>query len=160
VTRGGARNAKASLLQFQNLKSAVTADYFGKWRTLMLHGILRRMSPRTEKREFIAIPCRASGTDANGKPFRSPVCTLDLSAQGARITGVRDLTIGQTLTLEYQNNKVRYEVMWTGEPGTPKSGQAGLRRIDSDRVLADVQFDNSTFVDSWQPSRKAVESGK
>jgi hypothetical protein len=118
------------------------------------------MSPRTEKREFIAIPVRASGIDASGNAFRSPVCTLDLSAKGARITGLRDLTVGQTLTLEYQNNKVRYEVVWTGQPGTPKAGQAGLRRIDADKALADVKFDSTPFVDPWEPARKALQSGK
>ena len=137
----------------------VTTYYFGKWRDISLDGILRRMSPRTEKREFIAIPVRASGTDANGNPFRSPVCTLDLSQKGARITGLRDLTVGQILTLEYQNNKVRYEVVWTGQPGTPKAGQSGLRRIDTEKALADVKFDTAPFVDPWE-SRKTVQSGK
>ena len=116
------------------------------------------MSPRTEKREFIALPVRATGIDANGKIFRSPVCTLDLSSKGARIHGLRDLCVGQTLTLEYQNNKVRYEVVWTGAPGTPRAGQAGLRRIDTEKVLADVQFDTNEFVDTWEPRQKATTS--
>src|SRR5215470_8342095 len=116
------------------------------------------MSPRTERREFIALPVRAAGIDANGKAFRSPVCTLDLSSKGARIHGLRDLSVGQTLTLEYQNNKVRYEVVWTGAPGTPRAGQAGLRRIDTDKFLAEVQFDSKDFVDSFEPRRNVTTS--
>jgi hypothetical protein len=116
------------------------------------------MSPRTEKREFIALPVRATGIDADGNTFRSPVCTLDLSSNGARIHGLRDLSVGQTLTLEYQNNKVRYEVVWTGVPGTPRAGQAGLRRIDTERFLAEVQFDTKDFVDTWQSPRKSTTS--
>ena len=112
------------------------------------------MSPRTEKREFIAISVRASGIDANGKAFRQPVCTLDLSSKGARITGLSGVSAGQIVTLEYQNNKVRYEVVWTGQPGTPKAGQAGLRRLDNDKVLAEVQFGTAEYVDTWDPTTK------
>ena len=112
--------------------------------------MLERMSPRSEKREFIAIPVRASGVDTNGNNFRQPVCTLDLSSKGARITGLSGVAIGQTVTLEYQNNKVRFEVMWIGQVGTPKAGQVGLRRIDGDRTLADVQFNSAEYVDAWK----------
>ena len=121
---------------------------------MSVDGILQRMSPRTEKREFIALPVRATGVDANGKSFRHPVCTLDLSSKGARITGLQGLTIGQVLTLEYQSNKVRYEVVWIGQVDTPKAGQAGLRRIDLDKPLADVQFATGDYVDTWQPTPK------
>jgi hypothetical protein len=107
------------------------------------------MSPRSEKREFIAIPVRVTGVDSNGKTFRRPVCTLDLSSKGARITGRYGLTVGQVLTLEYQNNKVRFEIVWVGQPGTPKAGQVGLRRVDGDKTLADVQFDTGEFVDTY-----------
>ena len=112
------------------------------------------MSPRSEKREFIAIPVRASGIDVNGNNFRQPVCTLDLSSKGARITGLHGVAIGQTLMLEYQNNKVRFEVMWIGQSGTPKAGQVGLRRIEGDRTLADVQFDTAEYVDTWKGRAK------
>jgi hypothetical protein len=113
------------------------------------------MSPRTEKREFIAIPVRASGIDANGNSFRQPVCTLDLSSKGARITGLAGLAVGQTLTLEYQNNKIRFEVMWVGQPNTPRAGQAGLRKVDGDKLLADISFDGTDYVDPWKATVKS-----
>lgn len=124
-------------------------NYFGKWQPGSLHGILEKMSPRTEKREFIALSVRVSGTDASGKNFRQPVCTLDLSSRGARITGLSGVSVGQILTLEYQNNKVRYEVVWVGQQDTPKAGQVGLRRVDNDKMLAEVQF-TADYVDTWK----------
>jgi PilZ domain-containing protein len=136
-------------MQRQNDRITIKPNYFGKWQPQSLRGILQRMSPRTEKREFIALSVRVSGTDASGKNFRQPVCTLDLSSKGARITGLSGVNVGQILTLEYQNNKVRYEVVWVGEQGTPKAGQVGLRRVDNDKVLAEVQF-TADYVDTWK----------
>jgi PilZ domain len=110
------------------------------------------MSPRREKRSFVALPVRAHGKDANGNNFRHPVCTLDLSPNGARINGLHSLTVGQELTLEYQGNKIRFEVVWVGQSGTSRAGQAGLRALDPDKRLADVQFDPAEFVDTWKTS--------
>jgi hypothetical protein len=107
---------------------------------------------RHQKRNFIALPVSAIGTDANGNSFRHPVCTLDISPEGARINGLKQVRIGDEITLEYKKNKVRFVVMWVGEAGTPMQGQAGLRRKDTDKKLADLdEFFSGDYVDHWTP---------
>src|SRR4051812_18811272 len=93
---------------------------------------------RQQKRNFIALPVSAVGTDANGNTFRHPVCTLDISPEGARINGLKHVLTGNEVTLEYKKNKVRFVVVWVGQPGTPMQGQVGLHRIDADKKLADL----------------------
>jgi PilZ domain len=118
------------------------------------------MSRRREKRSSIALSVRALGTDPDGKSFRHPVCTLDVSAQGVRINGLRNVRVGQVLTLEYQNNKVRFEVVWVGEPGSPRRGQVGLRSIEREKSLADIQLPTGQYVDDWRPADIAGETSK
>lgn len=113
------------------------------------------MSRRRERRSFIAISVRVSGTDSNGKSFRQLACTLDVSASGVRINGLQEANVGQVLTLEYQKNKVRFEVVWVGEPGGPRRGQIGLRSLEPDKSLADIQLPIEPYVDDWQPTNKA-----
>lgn len=113
------------------------------------------MSPRRDKRSFIALPLRAYGTDATGKNFRQPVCTLDLSAEGARIHGLTGIAPGQMITLENKKNKVRFEVMWVGEPKSPRQGQVGLRTLEPDKLLADLELQRGGYEDPWTPPAKS-----
>lgn len=112
------------------------------------------MSPRRDKRSFIALPLRAYGTDAAGNHFRQPVCTLDLSAEGARIHGLTGIAPGQMITLENKKNKVRFEVVWVGEPNTPRQGQVGLRTLEPDKLLADLELQRGEYEDKWTPPTK------
>ena len=113
------------------------------------------MSRRREKRTFLAVPVRVSGSDAHGKSFRHVVCTLDLSAKGARITSLQSLTmnVGQELTLEHQKDRVRFEIVWIGEPGSSRQGQIGLRTLEPEKKFAAIenQSDSGAYIDTWQP---------
>jgi len=112
------------------------------------------MSPRRDKRSFVAVPLRAYGTDAAGNNFRQPVCTLDLSAEGARIHGLTGIAPGQIVTLENKKTKVRFEVVWIGEPNTPRQGQVGLRTLEPDKLLAEVELQRGGYDDTWTPPEK------
>jgi hypothetical protein len=116
------------------------------------------MSRRTEKRSFLAVPVRVSGTDAHGRGFRHVVCTLDLSPKGARITSLQALTmnVGQELMLEHQRDRVRFEVVWIGEAGTLRQGQIGLRTLEPEKKFAalEAKIDNGAYIDTWQPNTK------
>lgn len=102
------------------------------------------------------MPVRVSGSDAHGRSFRHVVCTLDLSPKGARITSLQTLTVsvGQELTLEHQKDRVRFQVVWIGEPGTSRDGQIGLRTLEPEKKFAAVgnQIDAETYIDTWQPN--------
>jgi len=114
------------------------------------------MSRRREKRSFLAVPVRVSGNDAHGRSFRHVVCTLDLSPKGARITSLQSLTVsvGQELTLEHSKDRVRFQVVWIGEPGTARQGQIGLRTLEPEKRFAAIenQIDGGAYVDTWQPN--------
>src|SRR6185312_11925794 len=113
--------------------------------------ILRRgMSRRREKRSFLAVPVRVSGNDAHGRSFRHVVCTLDLSARGARITSFQTLamSVGQELLLEHQRDRVRFEVVWIGEAGTSRQGQIGLRTLEPEKKFSALgdQIDGGGYI--------------
>ena len=122
------------------------------------------MSRRREKRTFLAVPVRVSGSDAHGKSFRHVVCTLDLSAKGARITSLQSLTmnVGQELTLEHQKDRVRFEIVWIGEPGSSRQGQIGLRTLEPEKKFAAIeeQSDSGAYIDTWQPNIEQDKSGR
>ncbi len=107
------------------------------------------------------MPVRVSGTDAHGRNFRHVVCTLDLSAKGARITSLQTLTlhVGQELTLEHQRDRVRFQVVWIGEEGTSRQGQIGLRTLEPEKKLSAVeaQIDGAAYIDTWQPNIQAED---
>src|SRR5690349_8839811 len=113
------------------------------------------MSRRREKRSCLAVPVRVSGSDAHGRSFRHVVCTLDLSATGARITSLQSLTVsvGQELTLEHQKDRVRFQVVWIGQPGTSREGQIGLRTLEPEKKFTAIgrQIDDGAYIDTWQP---------
>lgn len=116
------------------------------------------MSRRKNKRYFIALPMFALGIDADKSSFRDPVCTLDVSATGARIGKFhRDLKVGNELTLQYKSYKIRFQIAWIGEKGTAAQGQVGLRAIDSLRRIAELdELLSAPYVDTWTP-RGGVE---
>lgn len=82
---------------------------------------------RGEKRVPIVLPVRILGIDADDKPFQLNVHTLDITSLGVRLEGVqRLLKSGDTIVVQYEKEKARYKVIWTGKPGTATEGQVGL----------------------------------
>src|SRR5690349_6754961 len=137
-----------------NLWNSSDTDYLCNCRVkpLNLHTV-RVMSRRKNKRHFIALPMLALGTDAGGTAFRDPVCTLDLSATGARIGKFhRLLKVGDELTLQYKNCKIRFHIAWIGGAGTAAQSQVGLRAIDPVRRIAELdELLSAPYVDTWTP---------
>lgn len=95
----------------------------------------------------------ALGNDADGSSFRDPVCTLDVSAEGARISNVqRKLKVGEELTLEYKKYKVRFRIAWIGGADTAAQGQVGLQALDPVKRIADLdELLAGNYVDTWNP---------
>jgi hypothetical protein len=116
------------------------------------------MSRRREKRNFLALPVRASYVDATGNGLRRVVCTLDLSAKGARVMGLPEVAVGQEVTLEHKKNRVRFEVVWVGQPGTARQGQVGLCSLEGDKKIADIEeFLAGDYVDRWSPGQMVLD---
>lgn len=95
----------------------------------------QRREPRTETR----LPVRIFGTDTNGKTFFENVTTLDISREGARLSGVQaQIKIGEIVGLSHGKNKGRFCVKWTGQPGSSQQGQVGLQNVAPQKPLWDA----------------------
>lgn len=137
------------------LRVGVTTDYPRKLYCDVrgTHTSSLPMSRRKEKRNFLALPVRAARSDSANGGLRHVACTLDLSANGARVIGLQGIKTGQEVTLEYKKNKVRFQAVWVGQPGTSREGQVGLRSLDPGKKLADVEFFTGEYFDNWSPQQ-------
>ena len=105
----------------------------------------QRREPRTETR----LPVRIFGTDALGKVFSESVFTLDISREGAKLSGVQaKVKIGEIVGISHGPNKSRFAVRWVGQPGTPREGQLGVQNITPEKNIWDVAVP-SLGVDSY-----------
>lgn len=121
------------------------------------------MAKRMDERRFIALPAIAFGTDANGQFFREHVCTLDLSANGARLSHFRRIVnVGQELMVDLRKHKLRFRVIWCGETASLTEGQIGLQATESLKKIPDLSdVFNSSYVDTWTGngrSKKLISS--
>lgn len=94
------------------------------------------MKRRSEPRVSRELPVRIFCVNPQGGILNKTVTTLDISRQGARISGVDALSqIGEIVGLSNGTHKSRYKVVWIGTPGTPEQGQVGLRCLESEKPL-------------------------
>jgi hypothetical protein len=84
------------------------------------------MGQRREPRKQIQVPVRIFGTDAQGRTFSENVFTIDVSRQGAKLSGVQaEIKVGELIGLTYAQNRSRFSVKWIGRAGTPQQGEMG-----------------------------------
>jgi hypothetical protein len=90
------------------------------------------MSKRREKRITMPLSVRIWGLDSEGRVFSQNAKTLDITARGARIYGVKaTLEPGFNVGLQCGELKGRFMVAWVGRQGTSHEGQIGLRAVES-----------------------------
>jgi PilZ domain len=93
------------------------------------------MDKRPETRVSADIPVRIWGMDAGGKPFFGTAIAGNLSAAGAQLTHVRHtLKVGDTIGIQYENVKARFEVMWMKASVAPGRNEAGVRILANQPV--------------------------
>lgn len=86
------------------------------------------MDKRPENRVSAEIPVRIWGMDASGKPFFGTAIAGDLSAAGAHLSQVRhNLKEGDTIGIQYESVKARFEVVWVKSSVAPGRNEAGVR---------------------------------
>jgi hypothetical protein len=97
----------------------------------------RRQSPdRTEKRIHVALPVRVTFFDDDTKPRLEMACTYDISAHGARVTGLRCVKeAGQILVVERGRSRAYCRVVWIGEASSPLHGQVGIQCVEAEKML-------------------------
>ena len=93
------------------------------------------MEQRPGNRVSAEIPVRIWGMDASGKPFFGTAIAGNLSAAGAQLSHVRhNLKVGDTIGIQYENMKARFEVMWAKASVAPGRNEAGVRIIANQPV--------------------------
>ena len=104
------------------------------------------MGKRREERKVIQVPVRIFGTDEKGRVFSENVNTVDVSASGAKLNGVRaQLKTDEVIGLTYGRNKVHFRVKWAGRPGTPAEGQIGILNLTPQKPLWDFPLPHAIF---------------
>jgi hypothetical protein len=94
------------------------------------------MGKRREPRSPVALTVRIFGTDVDGHVFSETVSTVNISREGACVGTVKSkLKPGETVGVSCGNQKARFRVMWTGDPGTPAYGQVGLQHLTPDNNI-------------------------
>jgi PilZ domain len=103
---------------------------------------LSNSSPeRQTKRIHVALPIRVTYWDRENKPALEMACTYDISAQGARVTGLRCVKgVGEILAVERGKNKVFCRVVWIGERNSELQGQVGIQSVESDRTMWETEL--------------------
>src|SRR5947208_14843242 len=93
------------------------------------------MENRPGTRVSADIPVRIWGMDAAGKPFFGTAIAGNLSAAGAQLTHIRhNLKVGDTIGIQYENVKARFEVMWAKASVAPGRHEAGTRILPTQMV--------------------------
>jgi hypothetical protein len=100
------------------------------------------MGERREQRIKASIPVVIRGMDANGAMFDLNVTTMDITPQGARLTGVTvPLLSGATLNVHRGASKARFRVTWVGQLGSPEQNQIGVRSLEPARYIWGVALE-------------------
>jgi hypothetical protein len=108
------------------------------------------MGKRREPRIQAKLQVRIAGIDASGRHLLQMVTTRDISRQGALLHGVQGtFKLGEILSVTYKNNKARFRVSWTGEPGTNRAGQLGVQNMEPAKCIWDVAILPSPGADRY-----------
>jgi hypothetical protein len=96
---------------------------------------------RITKRIHVALPIRVTYWDGENRPMLELACTYDISARGARISGIRSIKqIGDILAIERGRSKAFCRVVWIGEPNSELRGQMGVESVESERTMWDAEL--------------------
>ncbi|HST09171.1 MAG TPA: PilZ domain-containing protein [Terriglobales bacterium] len=102
----------------------------------MTQSSLKEAVDRNEKRISVALPVRVTYYDSESKPRLEMACTYDISAHGARLTGLRFVKeAGEIVTIERGRSKAYCRVVWIGESNSHLQGQVGIQCVEAEKML-------------------------
>lgn len=87
---------------------------------------------RGQRRIDISLPVRLAAIDVNGHPLEQEVMTVNVSPDGAFLTGIQArLKPGSRVSLAREQKQEYFLIAWVGEKNTPKAGQIGVSSVHS-----------------------------
>lgn len=87
-----------------------------------------------EVRVPLHLPVRVWGLDAGGKAFSHNAKTIEISALGARLSGVERVQVGDVVGIQFGEAKARFRVVWVGTEGD-RAGQVGVECIEPGKCI-------------------------
>jgi hypothetical protein len=112
------------------------------------------MGKRREPRKEIRVPVRIFGTDSSGKIFSEKAFTVDVSQQGAQLSGVQaQPNVDEVVGVTYGQTKGHFRVKWVGQRGSAKAGHLGLLNLSPEKSLWDFPLPPPSFDASVRDTR-------
>jgi PilZ domain len=85
---------------------------------------------QTEPRLSVDLPVRVWGMTAAGRPFSQSAHALNISSEGALISGVEgELQVGDVIGVQFDEKKVRCTVLSVMNTGPVKKNQVGIKLL-------------------------------
>jgi hypothetical protein len=100
---------------------------------------------RRHDRVQAVLPVRVRGVDTAGVSFEGLAHTLDLTATGARLGGIRhELKVLDTLIVFYRQRRMEFTVVWTKLLDGKSEYQVGLQALSQLKEAWGMNFLNSS----------------
>jgi hypothetical protein len=84
----------------------------------------------TSKRVHLALPVRWSLVGEEGRGTPEFACTYDIHSQGARLLGLRELSVGDQMLVERGRHKAVCQVIWIADAASALRGQFSVRCVE------------------------------
>jgi hypothetical protein len=113
-----------------------------------------------EKLIHLALPVRLTHMQNGARGGLELACTYDIHPRGARLLSVRDVKVGDLVTVERGRNKSVCQIVWTADPGSALRGQFTVECVEGSRTPWEEELrqmeEQYLPVIPAGPNRKAV----
>jgi hypothetical protein len=87
-----------------------------------------------EKLIHLALPVRLTHLQNGERGAQELACTYDIHPRGARLLSVRDVKVGDLITVERGRTKSICQVVWTADPDSALRGQFTVECVERGRI--------------------------
>jgi len=87
-----------------------------------------------QKLIHLALPVRLTHMQNGGRGSQELACTYDIHPRGARLLSVRDVRVGDLITVERGRHKSVCQVVWTADPDSSLRGQFTVECVEGSRI--------------------------
>lgn len=111
------------------------------------------VSARRKREHFrSSLAIRTWGIDSVGKAFSQAARTVEISARGARLTGIHCVQPGEVIGIQYRDQKARFRVVWIGDNGTANAGTVGVECIEPEKCLWMAELEQQASAPTGEPT--------
>jgi hypothetical protein len=93
-----------------------------------------RASAPVEKLIHLALPVRLIHMQNGARGEQELACTYDIHPRGARLRSVRDVKVGDLITVERGRSKSICRVVWTADPDSALHGQFTMECVEGSKI--------------------------